>query len=201
MAYDPRFSTIPPAIDALLERLHKASRSQEDAIPQSARDEIKAAAAKDPNSSYALLDKLMEDKFIALDRDKALLVHQLILARGARNVVEVGTSFGVSTIYLSLAVAANSKRHGGTGKVIATEKEAAKATLAKKHWAEAGPEVEQQIDFRVGDLTETLKGDVSEVDFVLLDSKCAQHRPVIIILTGLGSLAARCPSSIGTTTA
>ncbi|KAJ7875323.1 S-adenosyl-L-methionine-dependent methyltransferase [Mycena olivaceomarginata] len=103
------------------------------------------------------------DKFVALDTDKCALVYLLLRASGARYVVEAGTSFGLSTIYLALAVGQNAAP-GGAGKVIATEKEAAKAARARENWARAGPEVEQ------GDLRETLKTDLAEpVDFLLLD--------------------------------
>ncbi|KAJ7353679.1 S-adenosyl-L-methionine-dependent methyltransferase [Mycena albidolilacea] len=109
------------------------------------------------------------DKFVALDTDKCALVYLLLRASGARYVVEAGTSFGLSTIYLALAVGQNAAA-GGAGKVIATEKEAAKAAKARENWARAGPEVEQWIELREGDLRETLKTDLAEpVDFLLLD--------------------------------
>lgn len=55
----------------------------------------------------------MLDKFIALDEDKCHFLYQLINAMGATNVVEAGTSFGVSTIYLALATA---QTRAATGK-------------------------------------------------------------------------------------
>jgi len=110
----------------------------------------------------------MRDKFIALDQDKCQFVYQLARAIGAHNAVEVGTSFGVSTIYLALAVGQN----GDGGKVIATEKESTKAEKAREHWREAGDElVTRYIDLREGDLLETLKDNVPTLDLVLIDSK------------------------------
>jgi predicted O-methyltransferase YrrM len=108
----------------------------------------------------------MLDKFVALEQDKCEFVYQLILATGAKYVVEAGTSFGVSTIYLALAVSQNSKE----GKVIATENEASKAAKAREYWKEVGEEVEKYIELRECDLLETLKDDLSEVDLLLLDS-------------------------------
>lgn len=111
------------------------------------------------------------DKFVALDTDKCALVYLLLRSSGARSVVEAGTSFGLSTIYLALAVGQNAGAASGSGKVIATEKEAAKAARAREHWAHAGPEVEPWIELREGDLRETLKTNLPEqVDFLLLDS-------------------------------
>ncbi len=113
----------------------------------------------------------MRDKFIALDQDKCHFIYQLALATSARNIVEAGTSFGVSTIYLALAVAKNVESNGGEGKVIATEKESSKAEQAKKHWEECGEKVTKWIQLREGDLLETLKTDLPVVDLLLLDSE------------------------------
>src|SRR6202451_2044314 len=107
----------PPYIHTLLNRLHKESSTQE-------------ATLGAYFSTAEGFDDLMRDKFIALDQDKCQFVYQLARAIGARNIVEVGTSFGVSTIYLALAVGQN----GGEGKVIATEKESTKAEKAREHW-------------------------------------------------------------------
>jgi predicted O-methyltransferase YrrM len=86
----------------------------------------------------------MLDNFVALERDKCQLAYLLARSIGAKNVIEAGTSFGVSTIYLALAVGQNVELGGqGHGKVIATEKEPTKASRAKEHWEEAGEEVEK----------------------------------------------------------
>lgn len=112
------------------------------------------------------------DLFVALDPDKCALVYLLLRATGARFVVEAGTSFGLSTMYLALAVGQNAALHGGDGKVIGTENESVKAERAKRHWKEAGEEVEKWIELREGDLRETLKtGLPQQIDFLLLDSK------------------------------
>lgn len=115
----------------------------------------------------------MLDKFVSLEEDKCQLTYLLARSIGARNIVEAGTSFGVSTIYLALAVGQNTGP-GEAGKVIATEKEPTKAERARKHWKEAGDEVEPWIELRVGDLRETLKveeGMPEEIDMLLLDSR------------------------------
>ena len=111
------------------------------------------------------------DKFVALDPDKCELVYLLLRSTQARHVIEAGTSFGLSTIYLALAVGQNAAGVEGGGKVIATENEPTKAAISREHWKQAGPEVEPWIELREGDLRETLKTDLPDrVDFLLLDS-------------------------------
>lgn len=149
----------PPHVHTLIARLHEESLKQE------------AALGLYLNNADGF-DDLMRDKFIALDQDKCQFVYQIARAIGARNVAEVGTSFGVSTIYLALAVGSNLQRNGGDGVVIGTERESSKAERAQRYWKEAGDEiVTRHIDLREGDLLETLKENVPVLDLVLIDSK------------------------------
>ncbi|KAH7140026.1 S-adenosyl-L-methionine-dependent methyltransferase [Dactylonectria estremocensis] len=134
------------------------------------RDLHTKALAEDSfvSTSHALSVAL--DKFVALDPDKCALVYLLLRSSGARFVVEAGTSFGLSTIYLALAVGQNAKLQNAPGKVIGTENEPTKAAKARGHWNAVGDEVVPWIELREGDLRETLKTDLPEqVDFVLLD--------------------------------
>jgi predicted O-methyltransferase YrrM len=156
----------PAHVLSLLDRLHTLSETQEPAFNTRFR-ELAALRASDPDAANHELDLLALDKFVALDRDKCEFVYQLILATGAKTVVEAGTSFGVSTMYLALAVGENSRN----GKVIATEKEPDKAAKARTYWAEAGECVQRCIELREGDLLETLTRDLTEVDMLLLDSE------------------------------
>ncbi|KAH8586952.1 S-adenosyl-L-methionine-dependent methyltransferase [Bisporella sp. PMI_857] len=157
----------------LLDRLHHQSLEQEAAINPKGKftstDYIGDGEDKQPAFARADFDDIMRDKFIALDKDKCHFVYQLIGAMGATNVVEAGTSYGVSTIYLALAVAQNNALLKKQGKVFATEKEPEKAAKAKAYWKECGEEVEKVIEFRVGDLLDTLKSDLPQIDLLLLD--------------------------------
>ncbi|KAI9933767.1 hypothetical protein ASPWEDRAFT_148166 [Aspergillus wentii DTO 134E9] len=147
---------VPPHILTLLSDLHTKSLSQEAALPPSVFQ----------NNDF---DTIMRDKFIALDQDKSQFIYQLARSINAKTIVEAGTSYGVSTIYLALAVSANLAATGGEGRVIATENEPEKARQARQNWELCGDVVSGVVELREGDLRETLKGDVGVVDLLLLD--------------------------------
>ncbi|KAI9166376.1 Transcriptional regulatory moc3 [Paramyrothecium foliicola] len=134
------------------------------------RDLHSQALAEEPFTSTSGSIEWALDKFVALDPDKCALVYLLLRSTRARFVVEAGTSFGVSTIWLALAVGQNALEQGGPGKVIATENESKKAARARENWKAAGAEVEPWIELREGDLQTTLETDLPEqIDFLLLD--------------------------------
>jgi predicted O-methyltransferase YrrM len=93
----------------------------------------------------------------------------------ARRVVEFGTSYGVSTLYLAAAV-----RDNGGGTVIGTEIEPGKAQSARAHFAEAG--LENLVDLREGDALQTLVDCGGSVDFLLVDGTPKFARPVIELM-------------------
>jgi predicted O-methyltransferase YrrM len=117
-------------------------------------------------------NRFMADKLVALEPIKSEFCHMLCLALRARRVVEIGTSYGVSTLYLADAV-----RQNGGGVVIGTEYEPAKAAAARVSFREAG--LADVIDLREGDLRETLKTLEGPVDFVLMDIWTEMARPAI----------------------
>jgi hypothetical protein len=174
-------------LSALLEKLHALSSAQENSYGQSFFYLSRLARYIIFGESWtAGSDDHMRDKFVALEADKCQFVYLLARSMGALNIVEAGTSFGVSTMYLALAVGQNvaqANAKGGvaaTGKVIGTEKEPTKAAKAKEYWKEAGEEVEPWIELREGDLLETLKveeGMPEQIDMLLLDSRLPLRSP------------------------
>jgi predicted O-methyltransferase YrrM len=163
-----------PALQALVDRLHAQSTAQE---PETSA--WFSERAKRGELSWDGLDekahRYMADKLVALEPPKAEFCHLLCRAIGARRVVEVGTSFGVSTLYLAAAI-----REIGGGVVIGTEHEPTKAAAARANFAHAG--FTDLIDLREGDLRETLKVIEGPVDFVLMDIWTEMARPAIELI-------------------
>lgn len=140
----------------------------------------------------------LADKLVALDRHKAELCYLLCRAVGARRVVEAGTSYGASTIYLAAAVRDNlASRQPGTGQgvdepsvggngtdggvVFGTEHEPGKAAVARENLGEAGLASYAQV--LEGDLRETLPGVPGPVDFMLVDIWIPVALPALQIVT------------------
>lgn len=93
-----------------------------------------------------------QGSFWNVPRSSAVLLHSLVVALGAKNVLEIGTSNGYSGLYLAHAAAGNG------GKLYTVESHKERFGLAQKHFAEAGldssiiqiqghaPEVLEEID-------------------------------------------------------
>ena len=149
------------ALRSLLERLHQASDAQDSTVADwVAPGDIARPTGFEPFESESR--GFYRDKFVAIERDKGQFCYSVCRAVGATRVVEAGTSFGVSTLYLAAAVHDN-----GGGAVIGTEYEPTKAVIAEQHFLEAG--LSEYIDLRVGDVLETLQPPHLPIDFILLD--------------------------------
>jgi predicted O-methyltransferase YrrM len=96
-------------------------------------------------------------------------------AIAARTVVEFGTSFGISTIYLACAV-----RDNGGGIVVGSEIEAGKHAAATANLERAG--LGKLAEVRLGDALETLRDVPEPVDLVFLDGWKDLYLPVLELL-------------------
>lgn len=161
---------------ALVERLQAESKSQEgETFAYFGRRA--QAGDLDWNAFDDDANRFLADKLVALDPLKAEFCWQICRMLRARRVVEAGTSYGVSTLYLADAVRRNVREEGGSGEVIATEYEPGKAAAARANFAEA--RLADMIDLREGDLRETLKRIAGPVDFMLIDIWTPMARPAL----------------------
>ena len=94
--------------------------------------------------------------------DFGRLLYMLVRMQKPTTIVEFGTSFGISSIYLATALHDN-----GGGRLITTELEPTKIARARENLAEVG--LAHLVEFREGDAIETLKNDIDRIDFLLLD--------------------------------
>jgi predicted O-methyltransferase YrrM len=160
-------------LERLLASLHAKSDEQTAALKSFA---ARQASGESPPTDDEI-KAFRRDKFVALDRDKAEFCYQLCRATDARRIVEIGTSYGVSTLYLAAAVRDNIRAAGGDGVVVGTEYEPEKASAARKHFAQSG--LSHFIELREGDLRQTLARIDGPIDFVLVDIWIAMARPAL----------------------
>jgi predicted O-methyltransferase YrrM len=153
-----------PKLEALLNRLHAQSDTQiEETDAYFERREQETTIDQDDFYDQDM-HRFLSDKMVALDRDKAEFCYLLCRSLRATRVVEAGTSYGVSSLYLAAAVRDNQVENGV---VIGTEFEPEKIEIARANFKEAG--LSEFIELREGDLRETLQDISSPVDFMLVD--------------------------------
>jgi len=166
-----------PKVAALLARLHGAAKGDVRyflrAAPGMAVGWLRGGGA----GAFEALAPHLKNAFIPVSPDAGRFLYLTARAIGARHVVEYGTSFAISTIYLAAAV-----RDNGGGRVIGTELEPSKHARALAHLAEAG--LGDLVDVRLGDARETLATALPEpVDLVLLDGWKDLYAPILEQLT------------------
>jgi len=164
MSFDMSSLLNDPKLEVLLERLHALSDAQTSEV-NLAFDRREEVISIDQEGFYDDdLRNFLADKWVALDRDKATFCYLLCRSLNASRIVEAGTSFGVSTLYLAAAVRDNQVDNG---LVIGTENEPTKVEIARKNFQEAG--LSEYIELREGDLRQTLQDITGPVDFLLVD--------------------------------
>jgi len=105
--------------------------------------------------------KDFENVYLSISEAQGEGLKQLIQQNNIKNIVEFGTSFGISTLFLAAGVLETQ------GQIITTELLKSKARKAQYNFEKAG--VSDLIELRVGDATETLKNHDTPVDLLLLD--------------------------------
>ena len=103
----------------------------------------------------------IDEFLISIGPDTAKLLHLIITAARAQVLVELGASYGYSTLWLADAARATG------GRVHSLELSAAKVEYARGQLRRAG--LDAYVEFHVGDALETLRRLPGPFDFVLVD--------------------------------
>jgi predicted O-methyltransferase YrrM len=160
-----------PQLDSVLIRLLAAADNEgDDDAPPPPPGLASWAAASAGERAEAF-----RDFYIPISPEAGRLLYTLIRAGRPDTVVEFGTSFGISTMYLAAAVTDN-----GIGHVITTELSEHKVQAAGANLAEAG--VAGAVTILAGDALETLAGVPGPIGLVLLDGWKELCLPVLRLL-------------------
>jgi predicted O-methyltransferase YrrM len=111
--------------------------------------------------SMAEIDSRKNDLLIAIGPQTAQVLSNLIKGQGARTIVELGASYGYSTLWFAEAA-----RETG-GRVISFELDAVKVDYIRARLEQAG--LTAFVEFRIGDAREQLLSLDLPVDFTLID--------------------------------
>lgn len=118
----------------------------------------------------------LKDLWLPVSRETGKLLYTLARSSAAKTIVEFGTSFGLSTLYLAAAL-----RDNGVGSIITTEFEPSKIVLAREHFIEGG--VSDLIQIRAGDALQTLASDMPDtIDLLVLDGAKALYDDILGLL-------------------
>jgi predicted O-methyltransferase YrrM len=135
-----------PAIAAVFEDYRARHREEGERITRMASDEMRAA----------------RDEFLLpVGEEAAWFLHALAIARAPKRILELGTSYGYSTLFLAAAA-----RECGA-MVTTIDLDAGKQAHAAGQLRRAG--LADYVEFRFGDAIAVVDADPGPFDFVLLD--------------------------------
>jgi predicted O-methyltransferase YrrM len=164
-----------PRVVRVLDRLFAESDASEPAMNA-------AVAGADVSSmitsrtDYRKFYGLLKEIALPVSRETGALLYMLVRAARVHSILEFGTSFGVSTIYLAAGL-----RDNGGGHVITTEFETSKVERARENLTEAG--LIDLVEIREGDALQTLARDLPDsLDVVLLDGAKALYADVLALV-------------------
>lgn len=112
--------------------------------------------------------------YLSITEEQGLFLVELIKKNKFKNIVEFGTSFGISTLFLAQG-ALETK-----GRIITTELIASKAEKAMENFKKA--EVSNIIDVRIGDAMQTLQNHKEPIDLLFLDGWKDLYQPLFNML-------------------
>ena len=115
-----------------------------------------------------------KDAYLSISEEQGHDLVQLIKKHNIKNIVEFGTSFGISTLFLAQGVLETN------GHIITTELLEAKAKKAIENFKKAG--VSSLIEVRIGNALDTLKNHSEPIDLLLLDGWKNLYLPLFQML-------------------
>jgi predicted O-methyltransferase YrrM len=164
-----------PRVDAVLSRLFAAAARDDQVASSLPEDRALPARTAQLGMTARERADALQDIYMPVSPDGGRLLYALVRASRPETVVEFGTSFGISTIYLAAAVTDN-----GTGRVITTELSDRKVTAARENLEQAG--LAEAVTILEGDALETLASVTGPVGLALLDGWKDLYLPVLRLL-------------------
>lgn len=165
---------LAPLLDRLFAEADAAEAGVEAAVADLSPDEL--ARQMRSRTDYLAFYGRLKDAPLAVSRETGALLYMLARSAGARSIVEFGTSFGLSTLFLAAAL-----RDNGGGRLVTSEFEPSKAARARANLSAGG--LADLVELREGDALVTLGADLPEsVDLLLLDGAKALYPDILALV-------------------
>lgn len=159
----------------LLEKLFKEDTDSErnfNTLPFSEQDMSRLMQSK---TEYQKLYTELKDFPLSISRETGTLLYMLVRNGRLKNIVEFGTSIGVSTLFLAAAL-----RDNGGGSLITSEFEPSKIAKAKENLQVGG--LLDLVEIREGDALQTLSSNLPDpIDLLLLDGSKALYLEILTL--------------------
>jgi predicted O-methyltransferase YrrM len=175
-----RFPFDHPQIEAVLRRLHDAAAADKwkvlPRVPLYYWAKFTGKLSTDP-----IRHALFSDLYSAVTEERGAVLYLIARAIRAKRIVEFGSSFGISTIYLATAVRDNfSGESAPAARVIGSDMEPHKVSEATKNIEAAG--LSDLVKILQGDALQTLRDVEGPVDLAFLDGRKDLYLPVLKLL-------------------
>lgn len=161
---------LQPAVAATLDREHQTAKTLRAARRTRSLDST-APTAEDLDFRTSMMHRT---QYLSIGPRIGRFLYTSARAINARTIVEFGTSFGISTLYLAAAAADTG------GKATGSEYHPAKADKARANLTDAG--LSAYADIRVGDARHTLSTIEGPVDLLFLDGAKDLYLDILTML-------------------
>lgn len=162
---------IAPLLKRLFAKAETATSAAATELSSSERSRLMQS-----KTEYLDLYRGLKDLWLPVSRETGMLLYMLVRSSRARTIVEYGTSFGISTLYMAAAL-----RDNGGGKLITSEFEPSKVAKAREHLTEGA--VIDLVEIREGDALKTLSTGLPEtIDLVLLDGAKSLYSEILSLV-------------------
>jgi predicted O-methyltransferase YrrM len=168
----PTFQQEPVA--STLSRLHALARNDWKSMVAITPDFIRNLLTG-KNVWDLMTPSRFKDAYMPVAREAGAFLYMTARVLNAQKIVEYGSSFGISTLYLAAAV----KDNGG-GSVITTEIEPNKCRATEQNLREAG--LDAYVQVLEGDASKTLKDVEGPIDLLFLDGWKNLYLPLLEML-------------------
>lgn len=163
-----------PSVVETLDRLHAQAEAQMPELRERVAG-LRQGGERQGGEMPADWAVQLREFFLPVSREQGRFLYQTVRGTRAERVVEFGSSFGISSIYLAAGL-----RDNGGGHLIGSELLEDKAAAARDNIESAG--LASVAEIRVGDARETLSDPGGLIDVVLLDGGPAMYVEIARLL-------------------